>query len=119
MKKFAFLVIAAMVAMGSFTACNDEDQDEKLTKDIRNIKNYVGTDSDGDEITATFSEYTFVILYTDPKLEGLTFSGSWKVENEKLILGGGDLEWLPGTIFDKGKKLVFGDGSLIFTLTNK
>ena len=119
MKKIAFLVVAAMVAMVTFTACEDEDKDQKLIDDIRKIKNYVGSDSDGDAVEATFSDVTFSILYVDEEFGGLTISGTWTVQNEQLILGPAVAGWLPGTILDKGKKLVFGDGSIQYTLTNK
>ena len=117
MKKFAFPIIVALIAMVSFNACDpvEPDPDGDLVAKIQKIKDYVGVDSDGDDITATFNATTFVISYVDI---ALSLNGTWTVQNGSLILTGEDA-WLPGIIQEDGKKLTLSDGSVTYSLSKK
>ena len=119
MKKIVFPMVVALVAAFAFSACTPTDEDTKLTKNIEKYKTYVGFDNtvDKDPVTVTFNEGSFVISYDEFEC---TFSGSWHVENQLLIMTSMTEKWAPGTISNDGKDLVLADmDGMVYTVSKK
>ena len=118
MKKIVFPMIVALVATFSFTSCGPTDPDQKLEQQIIKIKDYVGTDSDNDAVSASFTSTGFIISYDDPEYADVTYGGTWKVEDGWMIMTGDEL-WSKGTIEPDGKALTLVSGTLTFNLVKK
>ncbi len=73
MKKFFYLLFAAMIATTTFTSCEDNTEDmtdTEITAAITDAGTYSGDDSTGDELLLRFVSSQYVMIYTEDYGDG-------------------------------------------------
>jgi len=114
MKKLFSIAVVALCAALTFTSCDPTEKmtPQELTDAIIKQGMYIGSDSDGDALSMTFTSGGFSLLYDAPLTYG--FTGKWSVtSSDNFVLSDivdtdlDELVDITGSIAKKGKELTF------------